>query len=319
MVVRTPGRFAPATRKRLILEKIPLFVMALAASAVTLLSMGGKGTLRSLERVPLSERLGNALVAAAEYLRKMVWPSDLAAYYPLSPHGPAPAHVAVAACLLGTITIVALLTARRRPYLLVGWLWYLGTLVPVSGLVQVGSQAMADRYTYVPLLGIFILLVWGSWRLVPVHWRRRVLVPAWSLALGGCLAATSHQATTWHDSVALWEHTVEVTSDNFLARTNLAMALTEQGRGEEAIGQFQKALAILPDYPRAYINLANAYRNSGRPQDAVGTYRALVRRWPEDADYRYYLAGALRAAGEEEAAAREEAEEERLSQAKKRS
>jgi hypothetical protein len=313
---RMQGTFPVVSPKWLVLEKVPLLVMAAATSIVTLLAMGSAATLRSLDRISVSERIGNALTAYVMYLWKMVWPRDLAPYYPLGTAERPLIQILGSALVLGGFTVVAAVQFRRRTYLLVGWLWYLGTLLPVIGLVQVGSQAMADRYTYVPLIGIFVLLVWGSADLAPSRWARW-LVPGWTGILAACAVCTYFQAGIWRNSVTLWTHTLAATNDNYLAHTNLAMDLQNTGRRAEAIVHFREAVAILPDYPRAYLNLGNAYRNSGQPEETLKVWCAMVERWPEAAEYRYNLAAVLRELGQNEGADREEAEGERRAQARK--
>src|SRR5262249_53627711 len=152
---------------RLVLEKLPLFALAAASCVVTVWAQHAGGAVKSLERFPLPLRLANAVDAAAVYLGQTVWPAGLAVYYPYPRDGCPPSRVALDDALLLAFTALAVWQARARPYLLVGWLWYLGTLVPVTGLVQVGQQARADRYTYVPLIGVFISLSWALWEALP--------------------------------------------------------------------------------------------------------------------------------------------------------
>jgi hypothetical protein len=296
---------------RLVLEKVPLFVLAAASSALSTFFMTRKGVLKPLD---LYDRLANIVVSYALYLRKMVWPTDLAPFYPF-PEGQRPLpQVLVAALVLLALTAFCLVQARRRPYLLVGWLWYLGTLVPVIGLLQIGSHALADRYTYVPLIGIFLAVVWYAADVVPARWHRPVLVPAAVLVLAACAAAGWFQACVWRDSITLWRHALATNDNNFLAQYDLAMALEEAGEVKEALDHFEAARRVLPADPTAYSNLGLAYRRHRQLREALHCFRAAARLAPQEDRYHFLLASVLTELGDTEAARREEAEGERLYQ-----
>lgn len=296
------SRFSPAPLSRLLQEKIPLFALAAAGSAVTYLAQQKGGAVGSLEHFPLWVRVQNALVAYAGYLEKMVWPQKLAVFYP-HPGETLPVWQAAASGLfLTAVTFWVIRWARHLPCLPVGWFWYLGTLVPVIGLVQVGTQAMADRYTYVPLIGLFVMLAGGVLELAK-GWRYRRF---WlTLASGGVVmaltAAAWFQAGTWKNSIALFEHTVNVTQNNYVAHTNLGEALFREGKTDEAATHFSKAIEIKADYDKAHVNLGVVMAMRGRMEEAVDHFsRALKANGEnEEAHYNYARAMALQGRFEE--------------------
>jgi Flp pilus assembly protein TadD len=266
-----------------IVEKAPLFAMSALACALTVWAQDESGSIMSFEIVPLSQRLPNAVVAYSAYLWKMIWPSDLAVFYPL-PARWSWGWVIGSAALLAAISALALRARQRSPWLAVGWLWYLGTLVPVIGLVQVGVQAMADRYTYVPLIGLFIAVAWGAgegrarWRLSPAT----VAIVAGIVVLS-CLPATTLQLRYWRTSVALFERTLAVTRHNLTAHNNLGIALAAAGRGEEAIAQYCEILRLNTNDVRAHYNLSLELINQGRLTQAVAQLREVIRLQPDSA------------------------------------
>jgi hypothetical protein len=220
---------------RLVLEKVPLLVLALADTAFSVVQGRRVGALRTLTGLPFPSRVANAVLAYTGYLRKALWPADLAVLYPY-PHAFGVLPVATAVLVLAGVSAVALAFARRAPYLIVGWLWYLGTVAPTIGLLQVGHQSMADRYTYVPLVGVFLAAAFGGRALV-----ERYRLPRWPVAgavaaaLVACVAATFAQASRWRSSVTLFRHALAVTTDNFMAHEKLAEALDAEGRHAEAL------------------------------------------------------------------------------------
>jgi tetratricopeptide (TPR) repeat protein len=282
-----PGNGLSARRPGLHIlgEKIPFFLLSAVCGAITLLSPGVQGASSSLERLPLNVRAANALLAAAGYLGKTIWPSSLAVYYPHREGALASWKIAGAAALVGGITILALRMARRRPYLLFGWFWYLTTLLPVSGLIQVGGQSMADRYTYVPLIGIFVMISWGvaemasSWRL-----RAPALAATAFVALLVLAFVAWRQAAYWQDDRTLFSHAIDVTSDNYLAELNLGIALERGNKIDEAIPHYTEALRIRPFYADAHYNLAVALGRKGRIDEAAFHYRRVLQIRPRDAN-----------------------------------
>jgi len=276
---------------RLAAEKIPFFLLSAALCVVTFLIQQHGGAVQRLQDFSLGSRLANALVSYVRYIEKMFWPRHLAALYLRS--GPWPWWcVTMAASLLLAISVLVLAQRRRRPYLAVGWFWYLGTLVPVIGLVQVGMQAMADRFTYVPMIGLFVMLVWGGWELAGA-WRLSRFAPtAAALALAACAALTFHQLFYWKDSETLFKRMIDVTPNNYMARYNLGNFYSKQNRTNEAISNYMAAVEEEPNYAEAHNNLGGIFLDQKRYDEALQHYRAAVRVHPE---YLYYfnLANAL--------------------------
>ncbi|UCC30735.1 MAG: tetratricopeptide repeat protein [Phycisphaerales bacterium] len=279
---------------RLIREKLPLIALAAASSVMTILAQKRGGAVASSALIPLDARLSNALITYVCYLGKTVWPAGLAVYYPHSYQAAPGLHTAGAVLLLAVVTAVAIQTRQTRPYLIVGWLWYVGTLIPVIGLIQVGSQAMADRYTYVPLVGIFVLIAWGigdSVRLTRV--RRAVLGGICGACIGALMAVTWPQVGYWRDSVRLFEHTLEVTSDNAPAQVFLAQTLYSQGRHEEAIAHYTEAARLQPNDLGTVYNLGLALYLEGRMEQAIGRFAHVLRIKPDHAATHLYLGSSL--------------------------
>ena len=236
------------TPTRLVGEKIPFFLLAAIASALTIFVQLQGRALESLASRPVSARIANALVAYAGYLGKTFWPVDLANPYPLVRHWPWGLVLASGALVMG-LSVWAVLAARKRPYGLAGWLWFLGTMIPVIGLVQVGSQSMADRYTYLPLLGVFWIVVWAAADLV-ARWRLPggLVALATLLVLGTCAARTRVQLDYWRNGESLFRHAIALTENNFIAYDGLGRALYNQGRLDEAVYYCLKSLEIRPRY-----------------------------------------------------------------------
>jgi len=280
-----------------ILEKLPLFFLAFLSCVITYLAQMSWKALGTLEMFPLDIRLANALIACVQYIVKMIWPAELAFFYPYIVWWP-PWIVGGAALLLAGFTILILKHIGTRPYLAVGWLWYLGTLVPVIGIVQVGSQAMADRYTYIPLIGLFIMLAWGVPELVG-NWRFRK--PFLSVLSGGVLTVLAlyswQQVQYWQNSVTLFEHALSVTSRNYLAHNNLGVALSLSRRTEDAIRHYSAALQIKPDYEDAYYNIGMVLAAQGQYEEAIHRYREALRIAPGNANTHNNIGVALAAQG----------------------
>lgn len=309
---------------RLVVEKLPLFGLAGAVGVVTLLTQQQVGAVASLGSSSVPDRILHAIVSYATYLWKIVWPANLAAFYPR--HPASAVTVAVAVLTLGALSVLAIRERTRRPYLLAGWLWFVIGLAPVIGIVQVGDQAIADRYTYLPMIGIIISLAWGVCSVVPERgWR--ALAIAGAAVVVACAMTARTQAATWKDSITLWRHANSVTEGNSRALENLGTALREtgdlngafaayseairlapqyavlrnslglvlvrQGRTPDAIASFEEAVRLYPDFVEARTNLGNALAAGDRPDEALVQYREAVRLKPEASDARIGLGSTL--------------------------
>lgn len=266
-------------------EKLPLFALSAAGAVIAYIAQQHGGAVGSLSEIPFSLRLENAAVSYVTYIVQFFWPARLAVFYPFPPFIPAWQWTAAIITLVG-ITIIALRSAR----LAVGWLWFLGTLVPVIGFVQIGLQSRADRYTYIPLIGFSIFLAWGASASIERY--RWLTVPA---AIWGCamFGATFVQAATWRNSIALFEHAIAVTDGNYIAQNNLGVALRHAGRRAEAIGHFEEALRLRPQYPEAQNNLGEALLAGGRRDEAIPHILDALRLDPQLAEAHVNL-GAVR-------------------------
>jgi len=263
------------TMGRLVLEKLPLFALVMASSIVTYIVQKQSGAMKFLEHLPFLTRLANALETCVAYLWSTVWPAGLAVFYPYVER---PLwQGAAAGVLLAAVTALVVWQRRRRPYLAVGWFWYLGMLVPVIGLVQVGKQAMADRYTYLPLVGIFIAVAWGAADLL-AGWRHRakVLIPVAAAVLVACGIMTIRQANYWADSETIYRRAIDVAPHNALVHGNLGSELVIQGRYSEAVSQYLEALQLTPDDPPLLSNLGYALANLNRLDEAIVEYRKAL-------------------------------------------
>ncbi|NVM26518.1 MAG: tetratricopeptide repeat protein, partial [Desulfobacterales bacterium] len=261
---------------RLVWEKIPLFILAVASSFVTFLVQQSGGAVRSLDALSLDVRISNTLVSYVSYIGKMIWPYHLAVLYPHPGNLPM-SQIAVACLLLISISFLAIMAVRQRPYFAVGWLWYIGTLVPVIGLVQVGIQSFADRYTYVPLIGIFIIIAWGFPDIVSKCRHKEIGI---TIIVGALLSifmvTTWLQVRYWNNNMTLFEHALDVTANNYLAHNNLGNALKEQGDRAEAIRHYSEALRIKPNYAKVHNNLGNALVAQGKLKEAIKHYSEAV-------------------------------------------
>lgn len=268
-------RFGQFPRK-LVAEKLPFLGLAVAASVMTYMAEKAGGSVTPLNSLPLRLRLENSAVAAMRYLIELLWPTDLAFMYP---YHPIPTALWVGA-LAGLLAISALVwqARRRHPCWLMGWLWFLGALVPTIGLVQIGGIAMADRYTYVPSIGIFLAGAFGLYELAST---RRLFALGSALALLGCIAATERQLGYWHDSKTLMRHTVAVTADNEIGHFLLGMALERAGEAAEALAEFREVLRINPAHFQVHYSVGKELAALGRPQEALLEFRQCLSRDPQ--------------------------------------
>jgi protein O-mannosyl-transferase len=277
---------------QLVLEKGPLLALAVASCAITL--VGTKPTIRSFEEVPLALRLENAAVSYVAYLGQMVYPVGLAPFYPYSAAGVTPFRVVGALILLAIVSGAAFAVRRERPYVLVGWLWYLVMLLPVIGIVQVGAQARADRYTYLPQIGVYLVLAWAVAEACRSSRRQAGMLGIVGAGIVATFMACAHeQVSHWRNSETLWRHTLAWNDDNSVAHNNLGATLLDEGRVDEAIGHFRRALQINPRNAFAYNNLGAALIRTGRPDEAVGPFTTALEIDPQYADAYNGLGNAL--------------------------
>jgi protein O-mannosyl-transferase len=276
------GRLRLETARGLVVEKLPFFLAAAAVSGVTFLVQKQGGAVAG--GLAFTDRVANAVVSYGRYLGKLFWPADMAAFYPRVDHWPI-AVVVAAGLLLLVISVTAIVLRRGHPYALTGWLWFLGTLVPVIGLIQVGGQSMADRYSYVPSIGVFLVLVWGAHKLT-CGWRYQgvgaaVITGAAALL---CAGLTWQQISYWKDTERLFRHAILVTKDNYNAHHALGMALDRQGRVDEAINEYREALREKSDYAEAYNNLGVDLAKQGHSDEAMNQFLAALKITPGYAD-----------------------------------
>jgi tetratricopeptide (TPR) repeat protein len=286
-----PGGPGPV---RLAAEKLPLLALSAAASVLAVVAQSRGQAIMGMEQLPLLDRLGGALVSYAEYLLKCAWPARLSVHYPIAAGGPPAWKIAASAALLAAVTIAAVRARARKPWLLAGWLWFLGTLVPVIGLVQIGAQSMADRYTYFPLAGIFVAVAFEMREWAGRLPFGRVAVPCAAAALlAAIVPATERQIGYWASDVSLFRHAVETTSGNWKAHYNLGYALLLDGDAQGAEQAFRSTLAIWPGYADAQLNLGTALAAQKRFAEAIPHFREALRLSPGDARAARNLATAL--------------------------
>jgi Flp pilus assembly protein TadD len=263
-----------------LLEKAPFLALSLVVCVITILAQ--RKTVSSLATIPVDFRLENALTAYVSYLWKMIWPVDLTIFYPLQLPIALP-FVAEAAVILAGISLIIWLERKGSPWLMVGWLWFLMTLLPVIGLVQVGAQAMADRYSYFPLVGIFLAVTFSAMALARrFNFLRTWLIWTGVLILGACLALTEKQLSYWRDSESLFTHAT-VVADSDVAHLCLANALLDQNRTSEAMNEFIRSLELNPGLDSAYDNLAKWLNDQGKTDLAIHYCQEAVKRKPKSA------------------------------------
>ncbi len=285
----------PLARGPRILEKLPLLAVSALASLATIWAQSRGGAVAGLEGLPLDARLANAVLSYLRYLAKTIWPVDLAVFYPFPLGGIPPWQVAAAAAAMAAVTALVLALRRQRPWLAAGWCWYVVTLLPVIGIVQVGMQSMADRYMYLPMVGLLIAVAWEA-----VRWHGRAAAIAGLAAAAGCAILSSRQIPVWQDGVTLFTHALAVTRGNFVAHNNLGVELDRRGRSEEAIAHYREALRIKPGDRNAETNLAQASFDNGerlfnqnKLDDAVASLQEGLRYRPSNAVAHAYIGQVL--------------------------
>jgi tetratricopeptide (TPR) repeat protein len=266
---------------KLLLEKVPFFVLAGASCVVTFLAQHHGGAVIPLEKVPMAARLENVPIAYAMYLQKLFWPAHLAVFYPLSV-AYSPGAVIAALILLAGITAASWLAWKKHPYLLIGWLWFLVTLVPVIGLVQVGGAAMADRYSYFPSIGIFLAVTLGVREMAGKFHLPKPIITVGAIAiLGACLALTHRQLSYWSSNLSLFSHALAVTADNDTVRLNLGFAYDTAGDKTTAMTEYRRALELNPENVQAHNNLATLLDAGGQKMEALSEYQTALRLQPD--------------------------------------
>ena len=268
--------------RRLLLEKWPFFLLLAASCITTFLAQRHGQAIASFEQVPLNQRLENASVAYGLYLLKMIWPANLAVLYPLPDEISRLALTASLAVLAG-ISVAVWLARKGSPCLLIGWLWFLGTLVPVIGLVQAGSQAMADRYTYFPLIGVFIAVVFGVRQLANhLRFPKAISLVPVVMVLGACVIITENQLTYWRNNKSLFVHALDTTRNNFIAHLWVGMAFQDEGDSNLALAEYRESARINPDYLFTHFTLGGLLDKLGRPEEALAEYRRALQINPKE-------------------------------------
>jgi protein O-mannosyl-transferase len=297
---------------QLIPEKIPLLVLTVASSVITYVVQQQGNAVSALDALPMKVRTANVLISYVEYMAKIFWPSRLAVLYPYSSARSVSWFVAL--LLLLVLCFAAIAAARRYPYIPVGWFWFLGTLVPVIGLIQVGVQSMADRYTYLPLVGISMIVAWGVPDLLrPLRLHKPILAAASGVVIVSCMIVAWYQVQYWKSTLALWGRALEVTADNFTAHHAIASELGTLGKNAEAIAHLNEALRIKPNYPEAHYNIGLELVALNKWDEAGTHFSEAIRLDPSFASAHNNLANILVAQGRLTEAADEYSEALRLS------
>jgi tetratricopeptide (TPR) repeat protein len=266
---------------KLIIEKIPLILLSIAASIITFLAQKDSQSVVSLELLSLQTRLSNAFVTYVKYIYKTLWPVDLAVLYP-HPGAVPFDQLLVSIVILIVITVIVLYYIRDYPYLFTGWFWYLGTLIPVIGIVQVGVQSMADRYTYIPLIGVFIMIAWGIPDLTK-NWpfKKTVIIVSATVTFFVLMGTSWLQVQVWENSMTLFQRAIAVTKQNAVAHYNLGWVYTRQGNYKEAVFHYEEALKISPNYSNAHNNLGHLLLWNGKIEDAIKEFQLALKAEPD--------------------------------------
>jgi Flp pilus assembly protein TadD len=278
----------------LVAEKIPLIAMSVLLSVMTYIAQQHGGIVPTLEKMPLDYRVANMFLSYARYIGKMLWPSGLAVCYPYPRAVLSDAPVVICVILFIVLTVLSIYIGRRKRYVAVGWLWYIGTLVPVIGLVQSGAQAMANRYMYIPMLGLLIIIGWAVKDFIVNRPRIRIAATVIGvIVLLSLLILTRMQVKHWQNTLALFDYTLKVTEDNVLAENSYGCALFEEGRVDEAERHLRNAVQISPVFADARNNLAKVYLKEGQYDEAIANLYEIIKRNEGTAEIYYNLAAAL--------------------------
>jgi tetratricopeptide (TPR) repeat protein len=291
------AKFAEVSPLRLIAEKIPLLVLAAGLTGLTFYTEGKIGAMKSFDMYPFDVRAANAIVSYLGYILKTLWPAKLAIVYP-HPGMPPVWQVVLSGAVLLSVTAIVIYKIRRYPFLFAGWSWYMLTLVPVIGLVQIGGHGMADRYTYIPLIGLFLAMVWGVKHLTG-GWKyeRGFFFVCWGVVLSLLFVLSWHQVRYWRDSITLFQHAVRVTEGNYLMYNNLGIAYFQQGKPNEAMACFEKSVRIKPDFADAFNNMGYVAALRGKGEEAIYYYLKALKNKPDSEKAHTNLADALTSQG----------------------
>jgi Tfp pilus assembly protein PilF len=272
---------------RLVYEKIPLFVLAGLSCGVTFMAQKKGEALGLWDVHPLTIRVANAVVSYAKYIQKLIWPHDLAILYPY-PEVITAGQVLAGCAVLGCITFLAVRYCKRLPWLFVGWFWHVGTLVPVIGLVQVGVQAMADRYTYIPFIGLFLILSWGAPVLIGKWQYKNIALSVITTVIFFVMITTTWtQVSYWKNSIRLFEHALRVTKLNYVIHNNLGFELVLQDQKDQAIKHYKQALRINSEFEQAHVNLGSVLFSQAKIEESFAYYQAVLKVRPEFARVHY--------------------------------
>jgi Flp pilus assembly protein TadD len=281
---KTEGVFQKLSTGQLIIEKIPFIALSVVSSVITFLVQSGSSVVAPISDLPLKARIANVFLSYTRYIGKLFWPQNLAVFYPFDVNSFAFWQVAMCVLLLLVISIFVIRFGRNQKYLPVGWFWFVVALVPVIGLVQSGFQSHADRYTYIPYIGLFIAIGWGLPELLS-KWPQRKIALGLSMVISlATLGICAHrQVSFWDNSVTLFSHAIKVTQNNYIAHNNLGNAYAKLSRYQDAVEAYKQAVRIEPDKAKAYYNLGVSYEDLGRHQDAIEYYKQAIRIKPDDA------------------------------------
>ena len=267
---------------RLIIEKVPFFALSMVSSVITFIVQKVSGAVININALPLQDRVANAIVSYMRYIGKMVWPQNLAVFYPFDIGNFTYLQITLCAILLLVISIFVIGFGRKQKYLLVGWFWFIGTLIPVIGLVQVGAQALANRYTYISYIGLFIMIAWGLPELLSKWPQRKIALGLSMVIVLTILGICAHQQVSyWNNGTSLFTHVIKVTQDNYFAHYGLGISYKNLGCHQDAIESYKQAIRINPDYDEAYNDLGISYFILGRYQDAIEAYKQAIRINPD--------------------------------------
>ena len=284
-------------------EKVPLLLMAAGAAVITIRAQSSAGAIARSDHHSLLIASGNALLSYVNYIRKMFWPTDLALFYPFEPSAVTVLPVLASLLLLSLLSAFALMQAKKRPWLTFGWFWYLITLLPAIGFIRIGSQAMADRYTYIPLIGLFLAAVWEAAVAVSKLKSGKLVAAGLTAAVLGTLAwLTFIQVSLWQDSFTLYRHALDVVERNWLAHNNLGILLSQHHRNDEAVVHFRETVRLNPSGGAGFRNLGNSLQMAGKNNEAIHAFREAVRLDPDDADGHFRLGYAYLSTGNRELA-----------------